>query len=506
MAEAKYLNHPEASRLFVQEGVGLPWVWVGCVTVNGIQLEPRQLAYARCVDENGVTVSTIPRNPDPAPFDIAFNGNWAKWQSLHRSITRNGCLPNMFMANAECRDREHITDPTYNNNGVMLYGTDLSSAYSFHNSTAVFRDANQAVEREDKMSFVFGKFAWVRDFEYGLQAAITSGAPASSVIDSFAVVDSGSCADYVCQSCDAEGCQDVLMNDGTNFFFSLNAGSTWTQIVGSGAGKAQAFNENAFAVKASEIRTYAGLDSGASVWADWTTAVTDVAFDELSNITDIDPRTLLVGGEDGAVWRSNNSGGNWVQIRAASPTTVGWYDFMAMDYNKETKVVVAVVKDGATQAIYIQMSIDRGKSWTTIGATTGNWAGGSVAVVYNAGNLSYVLIDGEVYKVSCLNGLQSHTKMTITGASGNITGIGGVDESNGNSIFLTVFDTIGKVVRTIDGFNTWTIQTLPFSIATGDSAANPIAVCNSKYGESLWMAFDDTIYWGRDWDSFFADA
>lgn len=508
MAEAKYLSHPQSSRLFVQEGAGKPWNWVGCVEVSGVQVSPQQIEYARCVTENGIVTTTIPRVQNPTPFQVKFADNYVKWQSLHKSMVDRGCKPNFFMASVDCRDANRVSDPNYNTNGLMLYGISLSGSYQYYGGISIHRDPNQSTDRMDQLEFVSSdtNAPWVRKNTYALQALIQNGPSASSVpAASIAVVDKGECQDYICGGCDNTGCQKLLINNGVDFFYTLDGGSVWTRVFGSGEGVAQAFGGVAFAVKASDIRRYPALDASSTNWADWTVATTDVAFAGVTGIAAVDPRILVAGGTDGAVWRSSDSGGSWKQIRAPLVTTANYYNFKAIGVNDVLKQVVAVGASAAN-AVYIQISTDRGKTWIQVGAALSGktWAGSSHAEILQSDAITYVIVDGDLYRIWCASGTYTYEKVSVSGASGNITGIGMADPTNPNILLLTVWDGVtGKVVKTVDGFATSSIETLPFTISAGDVAANPMVACHSKYGDSLLFAFGSDLYYARDWDSFF---
>lgn len=506
MTEGRFLTHPEAARMFVQERSGGPWYWVGAVDVKNLQLYPRQLEYTRLVGLDGVYIVTVPRTPNPTQFDVQFHLNWAKWQGLHQAIMKHGCLPNFLMVSAACRDSTKIADPNYNNNGVVLYGAQVSSGYTFGSGGSIQMDANTATSRKDQIGFVCSASAYVRDYLYGLQALISvSSTPLYP--KSLAVIDAGECADYVCRNCDNPGALQYLINDGSNFSFTLDGGKTWATVGTSGAGVAQAYNGNAFAVSATGIKIYLGLDASAATLANWQSAVTDVTFAGLCKITKIDASHLVVGGTNGAVWMSSNGGGNWKQIRAAAVTTAGWYSFKSIKYNAATKQLIGVGIDSANN-VYIQYSTDRGYSWNTIGTALAGktWAGSSFATVYASGPVSYVVDDGDLYMIACANNTTTVTKLTIIGAAGDITGIGGTDPANPNEMFLTVWNgTNGFIVKTIDGFNSVSFEALPMSITTGKVDSNPIAMATSKYGVSLLIAFGQNLIWARDWESFFVD-
>lgn len=503
MNEGRYLTHPEAARMFVQERAGAPWVWVGAVDVRNLQVYARQLEYTRLVDEKGVYMVTVPRTPNPPQFDVQFHLNWSKWQAMHASILRRGCLPNFLMVSADCRDSAKIADPNYNNNGLVLYGVDVATAYQFGAGTSIYMDANQATSRKDQIGFVSTDAAWVRDYTFGLQAVCQIGT--EMYPNSLAVVDEGECANFVCSNCDNPGAQQWLINDGVNFFYTLDAGATWTLVAASGAGIAQAFNGNAFAVGATAIKLYATLDASAAVWANWQDAQTDVSFAGLCNIAVIDSAHMIVGGTNGAVWASYNGGGNWKRIRTGVAATANWYSFKAIGYNSANKMLVGVGVDAGNN-VYVQYSTDRGYSWATVGAALAGktWAGSSFAQVYGSGPLTYIIVDGDIYSITCALNIYSATQLSLIGASGNITGIGGTDVTNPNSLFLSVWDgSNGKVLKTIDGFNSYSWASLPVAVLNGMTDVNPIAVATSKYGTSLLIAFGSEILWARDWDSFF---
>lgn len=509
--EVKFSAHPEASRLFVQKSAGSPWHWIGCVSVRNVQLKPRQLEFTRCVGANGVAVATLPRYPNPTQFDVSFQDNFAKWQSMHRGIL-NGCSPNFLLASAQCRNADKVGDVYYNDNGVLLSGVDAATAYSYYNNTAIFADPNQAVAREDQIGFIFTEGTWVRDYAYGLQAIAQYGDPASPInIDSIAVVDHGSCADVVCQPCDAEGCQQLLVNDGVHSYVTLDGGSTWAMVTSSGAGQVQAYKGTGFIVQATAIYLKNPLDATVTL-ASWTQATTDVAFTTLSTIAFVDPKLAIIGGVDGAVWRSTNGGGNWKSIRAAVASTVGYYDFKTLAWNEALQQLVGVSVDGTD--VYIQVSNDKGKTWATVGiALTGkSWAGSSKAVIFNSGASILVLVDGDLYRVNCVAGAVSYTKLVITGASGDITGVGSFTEMgrpnavDGNIMFLTVWDGVtAKIYRTVDAFNSYELATLPLTIPSGDDVTNPVSSCSNQFGDSVYFAFNSNIYYGRDWESFFSE-
>lgn len=509
MAEAQYINHPEAARLFVQESAGKPWHWLACVGLNNVQLYARQLEYTRCIGPNGLETYTIPRNPNPNPFDVTFHGSFSKWQALHRSVLAGTAKPNFMFLSAECRDKDRVQDPYYTGSGVIFYGVDVSSAYGMFSGMAIDRTANAAAEREDKLSFVTGDTTWVRPYEYGLQAIAQNGGTPSSVgpVKSMAVVDAGAAADFVCRDCDVPGMKQILVNNGTNFYFSYDGGTTWTQVFGSGAGFAQAFGGIAFAVQATSIKRYSGLDANSGLWANWTTSTTDVSFAGLCNVAQYDARTFIVGGTNGATWQSVDGGGSWKQLRAGVAVTANYYSFRAMNYNAKLNWLVGVGTDAAN-AVYIQFSTDRGKTWQQIGAALAGktWAGSSYAQVFSHGSVVYVLVDGDLYVLSCSGAAQTmaYTKLSIAGASGNITGIGALGDDFGDQIHITVWDGLaGYIMRTVDGFSSAQREILPVSITAGTIDVNPVVSCSNKYGQWLLFGFSNNIYYGRDWNSFF---
>lgn len=509
MAEATFISHPESARLFVQESTGKPWHWLACIGLSGLQIEPRSLEYTRCLTEDGIVTYTVPRIANPNPFDVTFHGSFAKWQSLHRSVLNGTAKPNFMFVSAECRDKEQVQNPYYNSNGVIVYGVDISSAYSVFSSMAIDRTTNASNEREDKLSFVSGDTSWARLFQYGLQAIAQNGASASSVgpIKSLASVDTGDAADYVCQACDVPGLKQFLINNGANYYFTFDAGTTWTQVFGSGAGYAQAFNGVAFTVQATAIKRYVGLDANAGLWSNWTSSTTDVAFAGLSNLASIDPTTFVVGGTNGAVWQSTDRGASWRQSRAAIATTTNWYSFRSVGYSKKLKWLVGVGTDAAN-AVYIQVSTDRGRTWVQVGiALAGKtWAAGSSSRVFAHGTAVYALVDGDLYTVTCsgVNNVMAYTKLSIAGASGNITGIGSFSDDKGDQIHITVWDGVaGYIFRTVDGFSSAQKEILPVSITAGSIGSNPVNFGANKYGQWLFFAFSGNIYYGRDWESFF---
>lgn len=513
--EAKFLSHPEAARLFVQEGIGQPWYWCGAVTVSGIQIEPRQLQYTRKITAGGIEISTIPRIPDPTAFTVLFKGNYAKFQSLHAAILRQGCVPNFFLASAECRDKNKVMDPSYNSNGAMLFGCDVASPYSFFNGTAVQGDPNQSADREDQLQFSFGSSAWVRAYTYGLQATNVYGTPATPIaMKSLAIVDRGSCPDYVCRPCGNSGCNQLVGTDLTNFYFSTDGGSTWTKITGASGTPigAYAFNEIAFLVTSTNIYLYSGLDANANAIANWTTATANVSFDLTCGIVQIDPLTFVVGGTDGAVWRSSNGGRSWTQIRADLGHASGYDTFQALNYNRQTNQVVAVTTYVAGSEWYIEVSTDRGKTFTKIGSHVDYAAPTtqtSTLLVNCAGPMSYAVIEGKLYRLSCTADVTDYEEVVVVGASGLITGLGYKDPEDGNQLFLTAVSSFnwsshtgtGKVVKTLDGFNTSEVETLPIAVVGTDN--NPVLLCDGRYGVSVWFVFDTQIVYGRDWESFF---
>lgn len=490
-------NSPVTSRLFVQEAVGGPLTFVGCVGLRGLVIDPRQQDYARFVTEKGVEVAVIPRYPNPTPFDVTFGLNFRKWRSLFAK-TKQGCHPNFFLASANCEDEKQVPNPNYWDDGIWVYDVTPNSGYQVGNNTLISRDPSQSALREDQISMTHNFGAFVGKMTYGETGTV----PAVDRIHSVAVVDEGKCSQVICRPCDAEGCLDMLINVGSDYMYSIDGGSNWVNIATSGAGTAQAFNGNAFMVNAGSILVSADVSAAL---ADWTTATTDVAFSELSNIVQIDYKTLIVGGDQSAVWRSTNGGSVWTQIRVA---TTGYPDIMKMAYNKDTEQLVAIGKDG-TDTIFM-ISTDHGKNWTMIDThpvPAETWGANSNPVVVPAGPNNYLSVNGNLYKLSCDHSVITYTALTLIGVTGNVTGVGLVDGSkNPNGVWVTTGAAgVFKIWRSNDGLNTIQEEALTFTITGGSTVTNPFALCSGKYGDSLVIAFGPHLYYGRDWESFFAE-
>lgn len=490
-------NSAVSSRLFIQEAAGEPLNYVGCVGVRGVVIDPRQQEFVRSVDETGVIVQTLPRYPNPSPFDVTFGKNFAKWRSLF-SKTKNGCMPNFFIASAFCEDMSRIPDPNYWDDGVWLYGVAPNSGYQLGNNIIIAGDPSQAVKREDQISMIPNNGIFVGKMRYGQIGTI----PDVQAIKSVAIVDEGKCSQTICRPCDSEGCLDMLVSVGSDFMYSVDGGNNWTNISTSGVGRAQAFNGTAFMVKADAILLSKEVDAAL---ADWTTATTDVAFSGLSNITQVDSKTLLVGGAQGAVWRSTNGGSVWVQIRVAN---AAYGDIVDMKYNRDTEQVIAIAKKNTT-TVEFWTSNDYGKNWGVLDThpvPAETYGASSNPEVLPAGPNTFLLVNGNIYKLACNHEVTTYAAVTLVGVTGKATGIGLIDPANPNGIWVTTYSSgVMSIWRSNDALNTAYAESLNFTISAGNSVVNPITVCHGKYGDSLIFAFANGLYYGRDFESFFAD-
>lgn len=489
-------NSGVITRLFVQEKAGAPLHYVGCVGVRNIVIDPRQLEFSRVVDETGVVTSVIPRFPNPSNFDVSFGCNYRKWQSIFLS-TRHGCKPNLFLANSYCEDSTRIDDPNYYQEGVWLYSITPASGYQLSggSTSSVDIDPNTAVRRVDQISFVHEDGVFVGTVSYNPVATLTGP------VKSLAVLDNGQCGDVICRPCDAPGCLSILASTGSDFRETVDGGENWAIVSGSGAGVAQAFNGNGFMVGATSIKISNDLTLAA---ASWTAATTDVSFAGLTEIAQIDNRTLVVGGSQGAVWRSSNGGGTWTQIRAAAG---GSGDFQAMAYNPVTKLLVGILK--LTTTVQFAVSSDRGKSWSilTPNPVTGETAGAnSNYIVQPAGPNTFLVVNGNLYKLDCSGSTVTYSAVSVLNATGSITGILSLKQKNDNQLFLTTGNNLGggKIFVTNDAFNSAVQEVLTFSISTAGTIVNPMALCQSRYGNSLLAAFGTVLVKGDDFDSWFS--
>src|SRR3990172_1558584 len=156
------------NRVFLQRSCGDPLIYVGCVGVNGIQIDPYALAYARCVGGDGkVRVKTIPRYPDPTPFTVTIADNYGAWHSLFRRI-RNGCPINMFLASTDCEKQEQVTDPNYYKYGTWLLNLYPTQGYQLGNDTFIVDDPSNADAYREQLQMAFKKGVMIAPYKYVL--------------------------------------------------------------------------------------------------------------------------------------------------------------------------------------------------------------------------------------------------------------------------------------------------------------------------------------------------
>lgn len=488
----EFTTHPVDARLFVQERAGKPWVWVGPVTVRNLQKDPVNIQYDRTVGPNGVEVDAIRRTADPTPFDVNMAGNFGKWQSLHAGLVAKGCKPNFLFVNAKCREAAKIQDPTHNGNGVFIYGVDVAGPYQIGNNTAITRDDQQTARREDALQFTSSSIEWYREMKFRRMGTVPVDA------DWLVVADEGECADGICGTVDRPGGSVIIAGLGGGATHrSLDGGATWAAIAGATAGVAgYMFNNRFFYLTATAVFLTSDPQSS---FASWTGATNDVSFAGLTCAVQVDPRTILVGGADGQIWRSTDGGANFVRI-----ANLTGLDVRAMTWNASLQVLVGVFGDTASPA-EIRVSSNGGTSWTSI-HTADAWGANSNAAAVSAGAYSYVVINGKLYKIGyAADGTVDATEITVPDASGNITGIA----TNGNSpndIILTagLGAATEKIFRTIDGFAQFvTAVALPFTPAAVSTINSPIVSVQTKYGRSLVAALGTDLIEARDWESFF---
>lgn len=488
-------NHPEDARMFVQEGCGKPWKFVGAVTVRNIQLDPQSIQYDRTVKAGqGVVVQSMRRTADPQPFDVNFADNLTKWQSLHQQIIRAGCRPNFLFVNAKCRNRALIDDPSHNSDGLILYNVDVASPYGMGNNTFITRDDQQTARREDTLQFTSTDYSRVRDWKF-----LAKG---TAPIDTnyIAVLDEGECADGLCRNYEKPGGAQMLISGTSAAHYTVDGGATWSALTGAGAGIPIKVGKYMLYVEASGIKL---SDDLTKAYANWIAAIPNVAFAGLTSVAAIDLRTVVAAGTGGAVWRSVDGGAVWTQVRGGSVPGAGL--IQAMAYNPETNLLVGVQGVTASPAKIIASS-DFGATWVDVFTTADNWGANSNAIVCAAGNATYVVSNGKLYKLSyTTTGALTATAIVVGAAHGNITGIAAHNNSC-NQLFVTAgSDTATEALySTLDGFASQvTALALPFSLPASTSLLNPVAVANTKYGNSVYGVIGTQMVEARDWDSFF---
>lgn len=488
------------ARVFIQKSCGEPWRMLGCLGITGVELFPKSLRYEVCVNGNEqVETRIIDQLADPRPYTVSWDASDVdtrnKIMSLLQRVNKGNCPFNLMLAQLDCPNPNSVGDATASDSWLVFYGNYLASSLNFGNNTYRTLDAKNATRFELQAQFAFKNQVYEGKKQYSRLATLDA-AEGETDVDSIAFLDDGQCADGTCVKCGGEGCQIILAHTNLGFLISLDGGDIWAASgAAAAAGHANAYDGKLFRVDTTNSTIHVSLDG-----VTFTAALTDVAFASPTSIVKFDVNYYGVAGADGQFWWSTDGGANWFQVREAD---VAETDYLFICYNKSNDRLWAFgTNAGGTEGV-VEYSDDKGVTWTPVTS--------EVALLdpfgrlYCADHATFAVIDHNLYVTQCdaSGSATDLVQRSVTGADGEITGVGSCDPTNCNWVYLTTDD--GEVFVSLDGGKTWKKESLPTSLnltASGD--INPVACCHSVDGDKLVFGFGLDLVQTKALASFFS--
>jgi hypothetical protein len=217
----------------------------------------------------------------------------------------------------------------------------------------------------------------------------------------------------------------------------------------------------------------AGDGSGVGLSSDngqsWQTATFSPAAVGLSSIAQIDRLTYVVGGSNGAAWKSVNGGSTWSTINSGGGTyNSTTYNFIHMAKAVGSSRLFALAANPTDTATYLMRSDDRGATWEGVGFVTITNPFNR-ALYPQADGTALAIIGGDVYQFARDNTIRSRNMTGVT--AGTVIGLVQADPEKNCNEGLVV-NNVGTVYSSIDGFaNVRKVSTYAFPGITAGSQA-----------------------------------